>query len=123
MSTNLECRAHRHGELWVASLVQHNVYGSGPTLRVLHDDLTRGLRLLGVTAQVTITPASPELDRLRRAETAYETALADAVTALTTQGSTVRDTAEATAVSITRVTALQARPPAPLTRTGRKRTS
>lgn len=122
MSTTIECRARRHGEIWVASIPQHSVYGSGRTLRALHDDLIHGLSLMGVTAQVTITPASPELDRLRRAKAAYETALAEAVTALTTQGSTVRDTAEATGVPIARVTTLQARPPTPLTPTGRKHT-
>lgn len=121
MSTNLECRAHRHSEMWVASIPQHRVYGWGRTLRALHDDLIQGLALVGVTAQVTIIPVSPELDRLRRAEATYETALADAVTALTTQGSTARDTAASTGVPITRVTALQARPPAPHTRTSRKR--
>ncbi|UUV32349.1 hypothetical protein NQK81_02525 [Amycolatopsis roodepoortensis] len=116
MSTTIDCRARWHGEIWVASIPQHNVYGSGRTLNALHDDLTHGLSLMGVTAQVAITPASPELDRLRRAAAAYETALADAVTALTTQGSTVRDTAAATGVPVARVTALRARAPTPLTR-------
>ncbi|EMD23431.1 hypothetical protein B0293_20795 [Amycolatopsis azurea DSM 43854] len=112
--------ARLHDDMWTAS-IPTTAYGSGRTLKALHDDLVRGLALLGVTVHVTITPVSPELDRLRRAEATYDTALADAVTALTTQGSTARDTAEATRVSITRVTTLRARPPARLARTRRKR--
>ncbi|OXM50249.1 hypothetical protein CFP71_27840 [Amycolatopsis thailandensis] len=122
MSTTIECHARRHDDMWTASVPQHSVYGSGRTLKALHDDLVHGLVLLGVTVHVTITPVSPELDRLRRAETAYDTALAEAVAALATKGSTVRDTAEATGVPIARVTALQARRSAPFTRTGRKHT-
>jgi hypothetical protein len=120
VSTTIECRARQHSEMWVASIPQHRVYGCGRTLRALHDNLIHGLALIGVTAHVTITPVSPELDRLRRAEAAYETALTEAVTTLATHGSTVRDAAEATGVPIARVTALQARPPTPRTRTSRK---
>ncbi|WP_410646541.1 hypothetical protein [Amycolatopsis sp. cmx-4-54] len=88
----------------------------------MRDDLTHGLSLMGVCADVTITVVSPELDRLRRAEAAYDTALADAVTALAAQGSTIRDTAQATGVPIARVEALHAKPPIPPTRCRRKRT-
>ncbi|MGW4828906.1 recombinase family protein [Amycolatopsis japonica] len=122
MSTTVECHARWHDDMWIASIPQHGVYGSGRTLKALRDDLVRGLALLGMTVHVTLTPVSPELDRLRRAEAAYKTALADAVTALTTQGSTARDTAEATGVPITQVTALQTRPTTRRSRTRRTRT-
>ncbi|SEP54558.1 hypothetical protein [Amycolatopsis saalfeldensis] len=108
MSKTFPCQASRHGEWWVANIPQHAVYGYGRTLKALHDNITQGLSLVDVTAEVTITPTSPELDRLRRTEAAYEAALVDAATTLAAGGSTVRDIADATRVPIARIKALQA---------------
>lgn len=83
------------------------MYGHRQTLKALQDNIRQGLALVGVTAEVKITPVSPELERLRSAEAAYETALRKAVTALTAQDNTVRDIAWATGVPVTRVTVIQ----------------
>ncbi|MFJ5780431.1 hypothetical protein [Streptomyces sp. NPDC093094] len=74
-----------------------------------------------MTTRITITPVSPELQRLRRARDAYEAALADAVTTPTADGATPRDVAEATEVSIATVTALRTRPQTGRAHTPRKR--
>ncbi|MFE7115569.1 hypothetical protein ACFU99_09120 [Streptomyces sp. NPDC057654] len=106
----IESRATRHADTWVASVPQHGVYGHGRTLRALHSNLAQGLALVGVTTEITLVPISPELERLRRAEAAYEAALADAVTTLTAHGGTPRDIADATGVTTARVAALRSKP-------------
>ena len=111
MSTTIECQARLRSQMWVASIPQHGVYGWGRTLKALRDNLIQGLALTGVTAHVMITPVSPELDRLRRAEAAYKKALTEAVTTLATHGSALRDTAEATGVPVAQVRSHQTRPP------------
>lgn len=113
--------ATRHGDMWVGRISQHGVYGYGRTLRALHNHLTQGLALIDVTTNVKIIPAVPGLDRLRRAEAAYEAALSDTVTTLTALGSTTRDIAEATGVPIARITALRSKPKTLRARTPRKR--
>lgn len=103
----IECRATQHADTWVASVPQHGVYGHGRTLRALHSNLTQGLALIDVTTEIRLVPVSPELERLRRAEAAYEAALSDAVTTLAAHGGTPRDIADATGVTTTRVAALR----------------
>jgi hypothetical protein len=105
----IECRATRHADTWVASVPQHGVYGHGRTLRALHSNLTQGLALIGVTTEIMLVPVSPELERLRRAEAAYEAALSDAVTTLAAHDCTPRDIADATRVTTTRVAALRSK--------------
>jgi hypothetical protein len=121
VSKTFQCRASQHDGMWVANIPQHAVYGYGRTLKALHDNITQGLALVDVTGDVRIIPTSAELDRLRRAEAAYEAALADAATTLTSGGGTVRDVATATRVPAARIKALQAKPMAPHTSTSRKR--
>ncbi|MEW2498187.1 hypothetical protein AB0942_32325 [Streptomyces nodosus] len=106
----IECRATRHADMWVANVLQHGVYGHGPTLRALRSNLTQGLALVGVTTEITLVPTSPELERLRRAKAVYEAALSDAVTALAARGDTPRDIADATGVTTTQVAALRSKP-------------
>ncbi|MEU5900282.1 hypothetical protein [Streptomyces venezuelae] len=103
----IECRATRHADTWVASVPQHRVYGHGRTLRALRINLIQGLALVGVTTEITLVPNSPELERLRRAEAAYEAAQRDAVTALAAHDCTPRDIADATRLKSTRVAALR----------------
>lgn len=91
--------------MWVAGILQHGVYGHGSTLRALHRDLTQGLALAGVTADVVLVPSSPELERLRRAEAASQAALTDAVRALAARGHTPRDIADATGATASEVAA------------------
>ncbi|MFD9190308.1 hypothetical protein ACFWCA_19020 [Streptomyces phaeochromogenes] len=106
---SIECRATRPSDMWVAGVPQHGVYGHGRTLRVLRSNLIQGLALIGVTTEITLVPVSPELERLRRAEAAYEAALSDAVAALAAHGGTPRDIADATRVTTTRVATLRSR--------------
>ncbi|MEV0442914.1 hypothetical protein AB0I84_21035 [Streptomyces spectabilis] len=109
----IECRATRHADTWLASIPQHRIYGHGTTLRALHSNLTQGLALIGVTTEITLVPVGPELERLRRAEAAYEAALSDAVAALAAHDCTPRDIADATRVKTKQVAALRSKGKAP----------
>ncbi|MEU8892957.1 hypothetical protein [Streptomyces sp. NPDC048442] len=103
----IECQATRHDGAWVAAVSPHGVYGHGTTLRALHNNLFQGLALIGVSIEIALIPVSPELERLRSAEAAYEAALSAAVKALAARGGTSRDIADATGVTSTRVAALR----------------
>lgn len=105
MSRTIKCRAVQDGDTWTACIAKHGVYGYGRTLKALQDNLAQGLALVGVSAEVTITPVSPELERLRAAEAAYEAALTKAIAAMTARQSPVRDIAQATGAPVSRVTA------------------
>lgn len=110
MSKTIRCRATRHGEMWLASVPEHGVYGHGPTLATLRESLAQGLALIDVTAKVVITPVTPELERLRSTEAAREAALKKAVLALAEDRVAVRDIAAATGASAAKVAAIQAKP-------------
>jgi hypothetical protein len=105
----IECPATWHADVWLAGIPQHGVYSHGSTLRALHHHLTQGLALAGVTAEVALVPSSPELERLRRAQAAAQTALKDAVKALAARGHTPRDIADATGATVPEVAALRSR--------------
>lgn len=109
MSRPISCEARQDGEDWLACVPKHGVYGRGRTLKALQDDLTQGLALIGVTAKVTLTPVSPELQRLRAAKASYESALGRAIVALAAGQATVADTARATGVTLVRVNAILAK--------------
>ncbi|MEU2086867.1 hypothetical protein ABZ569_33985 [Streptomyces albus] len=114
----IECRATRHGRMWVAHEPEHDVYGNGRTLRLLRENITAGLASVGVTADVQIIPMMPELEKLRSLNAARETALRDAVTALSLRRATTSDIAQATGEPVARVKRLlaeQAKTPAPAT--------
>jgi predicted RNase H-like HicB family nuclease len=103
VSKTIECKASRRGRTWVVHVPEYGVYGHGRTLKAAHENTTQGLALAGVTAEVTITPLTPELEKLRSAEEAYAVALSDAVAALALRRTTLRDIAVATNVPTTRV--------------------
>ncbi|MFF7943317.1 hypothetical protein ACFZC5_26695 [Nocardia gamkensis] len=96
MSESIECRASRRGRDWVAHVPEHGVYGYGRTLKALYDSIEDGLAHLGVTAEVTVIPVTPELENLRSMEDAYTTALREAVAALALASTTLGDIALAT---------------------------
>ncbi|MFF1717306.1 hypothetical protein [Streptomyces sp. NPDC058268] len=104
----IECQASRRGRTWVTHIREHGVYGHGRTLKATHDSTAQGLELVGVSAKVSIVPVTPELEELRAAEDAYETALGKAVSALALRRTTLRDIALATKVPTTRVRRLLA---------------
>ncbi|MGW5928795.1 hypothetical protein ACWF2L_21480 [Streptomyces anulatus] len=108
MSEVIECRATRRGRKWVAHVSEHGVYGSGRSLRLVRASVEGGLALVGVTANVQITPVTPELERLRAAEDAHTAATAEAVKALALRRATLRDIADATGVPVQRVKQLLA---------------
>lgn len=103
MSRIVKCEATRHEHNWVASIPKYGVYGHGPTLRALRDSLERGLTLIGVNAQVEVTPVMPELERLRSAQDAYTAALRRTIRALARQEIPPSDIALATSVPIKQV--------------------
>lgn len=108
MSETIHCPAARHGQTWVVHIPEHGVYGHGRTLIAAQENTRQGLELVGVTADLVITPMTPELENLRSAETTYSTALTEAVAALALRRTTVRDIAQATRVPPTRVKQLLA---------------
>ncbi|MFJ4342659.1 hypothetical protein [Streptomyces sp. NPDC088915] len=108
MSEVIECRAVRRGRLWVAHEPEHGVYGSGRTLRLVRESVEGGLAAVGVTAEVTITAVTPELEKLRAVEEARTAALIEAVKALALRKATLRDIAEATGVPAAHVKRLLA---------------
>ncbi|MEU9735202.1 hypothetical protein [Streptomyces sp. NPDC048002] len=108
MSEVIEGKATRRGRTWVVHIPEHEVYGHGRTLRAAGENTAAGLRLVGVTAEVAITPVTPELERLRSDEDAYEAALSETVAALALRRTTLRDISVAVRVPTTRVKLLLA---------------
>lgn len=111
MNENIECRATRRGRTWVVHVPGHEVYGHGRTLKAVHENTVRGLALLNVAADITITPVTPELEALRDTEARHMAALRDAVTALALRRTTLRDIASATGVPTTHVKRILAERP------------
>lgn len=108
MNQSIECRAHRHGQAWVAHVPEHGVYGHGRTLKAVRDSIADGLAHIGVTAEVTVIAVTPELEHLRSVEDTYTTALREAVATLALHSTTLGDIASATGAPTTRVKALLA---------------
>ncbi|WNV82902.1 hypothetical protein [Umezawaea sp. Da 62-37] len=108
MSETIRCLATRRGRTWVVRIPEHGVYGHGRTLKAAHENTRQGLDLVGVTAEIVITAMTPELEKLRSLESAYATALSEAVAALALRRTTLRDIALATRVPTTRVKQLLA---------------
>ncbi|MEV7870118.1 hypothetical protein AB0P17_29420 [Streptomyces sp. NPDC088124] len=96
MSETVMGRAHRRGRTWVTRLAEHGVYAHGWTLRATEANAVEGLELVGVKAEVTLIPVTPELETLRAADDAREQALRAAVHALALRHTTRRDIALAT---------------------------
>lgn len=92
----MECEAVRRDRAWVVTAVKHSVYGHGRTLRKARENVEQGLALIGVTAPVTITVQTPEMEKLRAARAASDAALREAVEALALRRTTLRDIAEVT---------------------------
>lgn len=92
----IEVRAVRRGRGWAVHSAEHGVYGHGSTLKRAHASIEQGLAHLGITSEVTIVPVSPELERLRAAESARTAALVEAVKALALRRATLGDIAFAT---------------------------
>ncbi|MFI1884867.1 hypothetical protein [Streptomyces jumonjinensis] len=103
MSETIECRASRRGRTWVVFVAEHGVYGHGRTLKAARENTEQGLALAGVTAEVTITPVTPELEKLRSAEDTYMATLNEAVAALALRRAPLSDIALATRTSTRRV--------------------
>ncbi|MFD9796871.1 hypothetical protein ACFWXK_38680 [Streptomyces sp. NPDC059070] len=80
MSEMAECRASRLGGVWVSHLPEHGVYGYGQTLTAVCEDTRQALALIGVEADVTVTPVSAEPEKLSTARQASTTAVAETVT-------------------------------------------
>lgn len=108
MSETIHCRATRRRQAWVVHIPEHGVYGHGRTLTAAHENTRQGLELIGVTAEIVITPVTPELENLRSSETAYTAALGEAVAALALLRTPLRDIALATRVPTTQVKQLLA---------------
>ncbi|MFF3788191.1 hypothetical protein [Streptomyces sp. NPDC001933] len=108
MSETIECLASRLNRTWLVHVLEHGVYGTGRTLKKTRENTQQGLALVGVTAEVTITPTSPELEALRAAENAYTAALNEAVAAMALRQTTLSDIAQATRVPIRQVKQLLA---------------
>jgi hypothetical protein len=96
VSETVEGRAHRRGRTWVTHLAEHGVYARGRTLRTTETNAVEGLELVGVSAEVTLTPLTPELEALRSADDAREQALRATVHALALRRTTRRDIVLAT---------------------------
>jgi DNA-directed RNA polymerase specialized sigma24 family protein len=110
MSQTIECQAVRRDRTWVVCSIEHGVYGHGRTLKLARDSIVQGLALLGVAGDVELVADSPELDRFRRAQEAYEAALKEAVRALALRRTSLSDIALATGVSAGRVREALAEP-------------
>ncbi|MFI9052487.1 hypothetical protein [Streptomyces sp. NPDC053427] len=108
MSETIECRASRRGRTWVVRIPEHGVYGYGRTLKAVGENVKQGLTLIGVTAEVTIIPVTPELEKLRSVQDAYTAALSEAVAALALRRTALRDIALATGATTTQVKLLRA---------------
>lgn len=108
MSESIECRASRRGQTWMVYVPEHQVYGHGRTLRAVRENTSQGLALVGVTAEVTITPVTPELEKLRAVQDAYAAALCEAAAALALRRVALRDIALAVGVPTARVKLLLA---------------
>ncbi|MFE1289727.1 hypothetical protein [Streptomyces sp. NPDC058751] len=108
MSEVIECRADRRGRTWVVHVPEYGVYGHGRTLKAARENTEQGLALVGVAAKVTITPVTPELEKLRSAEETYAAALSEAVVSLALRRTALRDIALATRTPTTQVKLLLA---------------
>ncbi|WP_433855175.1 hypothetical protein [Streptomyces kronopolitis] len=93
MSEIIMGQAHRRGRTWVTHLAEHGVYADGRTLRATEANAVEGLELVGVRAEVTVTPVTPELETLRAADDAREQALRAAVHSLALRRTTRHDIA------------------------------
>jgi len=98
VNQRIECLAVRRGRSWVVNAPEHGAFGHGRTLKTARNDIEKALALVGVTAEVTLVPVTPELTRLRSAREDYTTALGNAVLALADLGTSWSDIAEATEV-------------------------
>ncbi|MDW6058077.1 hypothetical protein SAZ11_08240 [Streptomyces sp. FXJ1.4098] len=96
MSETIEGQAHRRGRTWVTYLAEHGVYAHGRTLSATEANAVEGLELVGVRAEVTLIPVTPELEMLRAADDAREQALRAAVHSLALRRTTRQDIALAT---------------------------
>ncbi|MFD7552466.1 hypothetical protein [Streptomyces sp. NPDC059816] len=117
MTTTIECPATRRGRYWVARVPGHHVYGQGRTLKAVGENTAKGLALVGVTAEVTIVPTTPELAALREAENTRRAAEIEAMVTLDLRRATLGDIARATGVPRSRVKQIladQARTASPL---------
>lgn len=106
--TTLEAEATRRGTLWVVHVAEHGVYRHGRTLQAARANTVRGLAHAGVDVDVRLTATTPELQTLRAAADAYTTAQHAAVTALASQGVTVRDITAASGMSAMQIRLLLA---------------
>ncbi len=105
---SIQCQAYRRGRTWVASVPEYGAYGHGRTLKLTHDNITQALALLEITAEVTLVPVTPELEKLRAVEDLYTAALRHTVAALTLRRVSMRDIATATGVPVKQVQELLA---------------
>ncbi|WP_424862989.1 hypothetical protein [Streptomyces sp. MMS24-I29] len=103
MNENIECRATRRGRTWVAHVPEYGVYGHGRTLKQVRASVAAGLELVGVSAEVTVIPVTPELEELRSAEDAYTKALEKATAALALRRVTLTDISRATRTPVRQV--------------------
>lgn len=110
MRKSVKCSVTRSGRVWVAHVPKHDVFGQGATLRAVSTSVEQGLRLLGVAAEVTVTPVTPELEKLRSIERSRAAALREAVRGLARLEVGVGDIAQATGLPIGQVKALLATP-------------
>ncbi len=104
----IKCQATRSDGIWVAHESKHGVFGRGSTLKAVAGSIEQGLLLIEVTAEVTVTPVTPELEKLRAAESARDAALRQAVTALARQQTAPGDIAQATGMPLGQVKLLLA---------------
>jgi len=93
---HIRCQTHRRGRTWVASLPELGAYGHGRTLKLTHENITQALSLLEISAEVTLVPVTPELEKLRAAHDLYTAALRHTVAALALRRVSMRDIVTAT---------------------------
>ncbi|WP_028478802.1 hypothetical protein [Nocardia sp. CNY236] len=110
MSENINCQATRRGRNWDAHVPEYGAFASGRTLKQLRKNIEGALALAGVTAEITITPTSPELETLRTSKDTYTAALRETVATLALRSTTKTDIALATEIKPGQVKALLAEP-------------
>lgn len=108
MSRTIECQATRRGRAWVVHVPEHGAYGHGRTLKLAGESVAQALALLGVTADIRLIPATPELESLRAVHETYLAALREAVGALALRRATAADIALATGAPLKQVRLLLA---------------
>ncbi|MFD7829377.1 hypothetical protein [Streptomyces sp. MJM8645] len=108
MTETIECRATRRGREWTVHVPEHGVYSHGKTLTKVGENTQAGLALVGVTAEVMITPVTPELEKVRATKAAHAAAVSEAVVALALRRATTRDIALAVGVPAAQVKRLLA---------------